>query len=291
MGRAHEADVAVDQHALPVKRLIADLYGSAVRRPAIVVGGGPSAPAQLELLRPLLDTAAILSANGHAWKLGLGAHYVVCKDNRHTETGELMEPRLRPFGAPIIGRHYWADYRLPRWPVQGNSGMMALGVAALMGCAPIFPIGFDCYQNGTYFHDPDAKNVSRGLRDSLWRSRYQRLRAKLVTADIRLLDASPLSVSFPRYVPGEPPRGQIPPVFDFYRGMQTHYGRATRTFPQKQDPQVEVPAGTVFAMDGEELAFYRRTHCVEPVDNAAASGVQLCAQATAAEGSTPDPQG
>jgi hypothetical protein len=209
----------------------------------------------------------VFSANGHAQKLNVRADYIVCKDHTHTETRERMEPLLRPLGVPIIARHYWADYRLPFWPIQGNSGMMALGVAALAGCAPIFPIGFDCYQNGTYFHDPGAKNVSRGLRDSLWRSRYQRLQAKLLTADIRLLERSPLSVAFPQHTPGMAPRGEIPPVFDAYRGMQTHYGRALRAFPMRQDPLTEVPKGIVFAMSGEELLFYTRTDCVAPVDN------------------------
>lgn len=267
MGRANEDAVSVDPRTLPVGKLASALYGAGRGRPAIVIGGGPSAPAQLERLRPLLDTAVVISANAHAWKLGLGAHYIVCKDHQHTETKELMEPLLRTFRTPIIGRHYWADYRLPRWPVQGNSGQMAIGVAALMACSPIFPVGFDCYLNGTYFHDPNAKNVSRGIRESMWRSRYQRFGAKLVPADIRLLGPSPLSVAFPQH-DGSPPRNpRIPPVFDFYKDMRTRYGRARRTFTFRQDPTSEVPAGAVFAMDDEELAFYRRLDHVEEVDS------------------------
>lgn len=270
MGRADEGDVSMDSRPLPVGRLCSDLYAKYVRRPAILVGGGPSAPQQLEQLKHLLDEAIVLSANGHAWSLGLGAHYIVCKDHQHTETKQLMEPALRAFRTPIIARHHWADYRLPRWPIQGNSGMMALGVAALMGCAPIFPIGFDCYQGATYFHTPDEKNVSQGIRDSAWRSRYMRLGAKLATADIRLLGPrSPLDAAFKRHDSREALKDWcIPPVLQIYRDMQTYYGRAKRDFPLKHEPSVQVPEGYVFPMDREEFGHYQRSDSVDLVDNA-----------------------
>ncbi len=268
MGRENEGDVAVGARALPIGRLASDLYARHLRRPAVVIGGGPSAPRLLELLRPIHRDMVVISANAHAWRLGLNADYIVCKDNVHTETKQFMEPLLRGYEAPIIARHYWADYRLPQWPIQGNSGQMALGVAALMGCSPIFPIGFDCYQTGTYFHDLTAKNVSRGIRDSQWRTRYQRLAAKLVTADIRLLEPSPLTAAFPLYDPHAAPRDWcIPPVLAPYRTMQTYYGRARHPFPMKHEAGVEVPTGYVFPMDADELAFYTRTDHIDLVDN------------------------
>lgn len=253
-----------------MRQLASALYCRHKHRPAIVVGGGPSAPQQLEYLRKQGADYLVLSANGHAVKLGLQPDYIVCKDHKHTETKALMEPMLREIGAPLLARHYWADYRLARWPIQGNSGMMALGAAALMGCAPIFPIGFDCYQGATYFHAPTERNVSLGLRDSQWRSRYQRLGAKLVTADIRLLGQSPLVAAFRRHDPQEAPRAWcMPPVLEVYRGMATCYVKAKREFPMLQDPTCPVPRGEVFPVDAEELARLQRADLVDLVDNPA----------------------
>lgn len=276
MGRENEGDVAVGESALPVGRLVSDLYNLFPGRPAIVVGGGPSAPDQTAQLAPIHRGMVVISANAHAAKLGLRPDFIVCKDHRHTETKELMEHTLRNEGrgAPIVARHYWADYRLPRWPIQGNSGLMALGFAALLGCEPIFPVGFDCYQGATYFHEHNAKNVSHGLRDSVWRSRAQRIAAKLATADIRLLGPSPLSAAFRQHNPLEPPRGHgIPPVLHFYAGMQTHYARARVPFAMRQDPSAEVPVGRIVPMDAEELAYHVRMDHVEIVDRAPVAAV------------------
>lgn len=270
MGRSDEENVPVDQRPLPVARLASELYASRMRQPAVVIGGGPSAPAQL--LRVFNEfnrqRCVIISANGHAAKLDLRPDFIVCKDHVHTETKAHMEPQLRALGAPIVARHYWADYRLPSWPIQGNSGQMALGVAAMMGCAPIFPVGFDCYEGGTYFHDLDAPNISRGLLNSMWRSRYQRMRAKLLTADIRLLDPSPLSAGFPLHsARAEPKDWCIPPVFDHYKGAPTHYVRTRRAVPMKQNIGVTVPAGYTFPVDSDELRHYTQGDHVDIVDN------------------------
>lgn len=267
--------------------LASELYGVFMGYPAVVVGGGPSAPRLWAELAPIHRQMLVISANGHAARLGLTPDLIVCKDHTHTETKELMEPGLRKLGRPIASRHYWADFRLPKWPIQGNSGQMAIGVAALMGCAPIFPIGFDCYQNGTYFHDPDAQNVSRGLKDTMWRSRYMRMKAKLLPADVRLLEPSLLSVAFPLHTPGVPGRPGIPPVFEVYRDMRTYYGRAVQPFAMRQDRTSTVPVGTVFAMDGEEFAFHLRSRHVEQIDSAPEAVVKLCANSNCAEGSTP----
>ncbi len=129
--------------------------------PILVVGGGMRALSDFQALRDI-KFAAVVSANAHGFKIpNLYVDYVVSKDHYHTENGIRMERLLRPYGAPIIGRHHWADYRVPDWNILGNSGIMAIGVAAVLGGAPIYPIGFDFYQEGTYWHDPNAKNVSR----------------------------------------------------------------------------------------------------------------------------------
>lgn len=144
-------------------RLVTALIDRHRNRPAVIIGGAPSAPDDFRKVTAIAPV--VISANDHAFRLlGAGAaQYVVAKDHRHTQTKELMEDRLRPYGTPIIGPNWWADYRWPTgWIQDANSGMHAIAVAALMGCHPIIPIGFECYQGGTHFGDVDAENCSKG---------------------------------------------------------------------------------------------------------------------------------
>lgn len=276
------------EDALPVKRLVGALYRAFENVPAIVVGGGPSAPRQLENLMRDVEPV-VVSANGHAAKLGLLPQFIVCKDHVHTETKELMEPALRAVGAPIVGRHYWADYRMTEWPVQGNSGMMALGLAVLLGCRPVVAIGFDCFQNGTYFHDRDAKNISNGLRPAMWNQRYKRLASKLEMSPIRSMDG-PLTSVFPRYSPNERfGVFHMPVSLQAFQTIPTHTVRALRDMAMNHDLNVVVPAGTVFAVSPSELALLQRSGHVEIVDSQGEGMIESRSQATAAEGSTPSP--
>lgn len=245
---------------------VSTLYRAAQDRPALVIGGGPSAPEQLAALGAFPKNAVILSANAHAFRLGIRPHYIVCKDHRHTETQELLEPVMRKYGVPLVSRQHWADFRLGAWPVQGNSGMMAIGLAALLGCRPIVPIGFDCYQGGTYFYAPADRNVSKGLSESHWRSRYQRLQARLTGAMIR----PPLGALFnlfPAYRPDEAPGPfHMPTSLQPYETMKWSHVRAKRAFLCKHS-RTEIPAGYVFPADEAEVALYERGGLIEKVDS------------------------
>jgi hypothetical protein len=223
-----------------------------------VVGGGPSAPAQLLDVSHLCNPI-IVSANGHAAKLGLTPDYAFCKDHTHTETGEAMQDVLRPLGCPIVGRHYWMDYRAPFWPVQGNSGMMAIALGVLLGGAPVIPIGFDSYlTGGTYFHNLQAPNVSLGRLPSHWRSRYQRLALRLTGAFVRVLDDL-LGVAFPRYVADERfGRPFIPPALRIYEDMRAVRVTVIQPFQLRQDPRAVVPEGTEMTMGEAEAALHVR---------------------------------
>jgi hypothetical protein len=275
----------VGEGPLQVKTLVSTLYRAFENRAAIVVGGGPSAPEQLAALGDIAPV--VISANGHAVKLGLTPDFIVCKDHVHTETKELMEPALRAIGAPIVSRQYWADYRLPEWPVQGNSGMMALGFAILLGCRPVIPIGFDCYQTGTYFHAPDAPNVSRGLRSSMWDQRYRRLAAKLECSPIRALDGV-LTRHFPHYSPNENfGVFHMPVALRAYKGMPVRYVRALNDAALNHDLKIAVPPGTVVAVSPSEQVLMLRRGCVEIVDSGGRDMVISRLQATADEGVDP----
>jgi hypothetical protein len=195
---------------------VAELYAAHLGRPIIVVGGGPSAPEQLARLNP--QNSVLIFANGHGFKLGLKPDYIVCKDEIHTETKQPTEPQLRAHGDyPILTRHAWADYRMVQWPSQGNSGQLAIALGALMGGKPILPIGFDCYQEGMYFHQMEGKNVSQGRFEGMWRSSFTRIMLRLEGAVIRAL-GRPLTHTFKPYDPMEVlPEPMIPAIFDKYR--------------------------------------------------------------------------
>jgi hypothetical protein len=239
--------------------LVSALYGAHAGRHVLVVGGGPSAPAQLRQLS--LDNPVIISANAHAFKLGLKVDYVVCKDHQHTETRQFMEPLLRPLGAPIVTYQHWGDFRIPHWPAKGNSGAMAIGLAAMFGASLIVPIGMDGYQTGTYFHDLDAVNVSAGKPSGHWKSRFDRLRTRLEGAVIRPVDGLMTQVFRPYNRAAALPPARIPLAFDLYKDMKPYRVRALPNCRELFDPRVQIPEGFVFPVSADEarrLANLRR---------------------------------
>lgn len=256
-------NTTADRRLLPGGRIAAELYKKSLNRVILVVGGGPSAPAQLEQLH--LENPVIIAANDHAFRLGLRPDYIVCKDHRHTETKEFMEDRLRGYGVPIVSPHYWADHRMYRWPAQGNSGQMAIGLAALLGGSPIIPIGFDCYQGGTYFHDADAHNVSRGRPGGIWHCAFSRSSLRLQGAAIRAVGGITADV-FPHYDSAEVlPPVIVPAAFEHYATQRTQHVRMLRASTVPGGVRSEIPAGWILPVDVSERGFYLRTGAAELV--------------------------
>jgi hypothetical protein len=239
--------------------LVAELYGKHRGIPILVVGGGPSAPDELAAIgRERVKAMIVISANSHAWQLGLRPDYTFCKDHLHTETKQPMEVLVRAGGAPVVSMQYWADYRCARWPIQGNSGQHAIALAALMGGAPIVPIGIDCFQGETYFHTPNIPNVSLGRSSSYWKSRFTRLQGRLEGAAVRPVGGI-LGGAFPLYRPYEEfARVTIPSIFDSYVDCPTEYVRAVRRFVLPQDPRAEIPVGFVLPATPLEAALFIR---------------------------------
>jgi hypothetical protein len=131
-------------------RTVRELIHRHVGKPAVVIGGGPSAPAGLA--RCPTDAIGI-SANDHGFRLR-ACDFITSLDR--------IERRLRPHGVPIVSRHLFADYRV-LVPPQPNSGIVGAWLARLLGCSPIYLVGMDCFSGETYFHDPTAK--SSGFSD------------------------------------------------------------------------------------------------------------------------------
>jgi hypothetical protein len=134
-------------------RTVRELVHAHIGRPAVVLGGGVSLPKEIGNC-PGKDEAVYLSANQHGAML-IECDYIVAHDK--------IEEKIRPFGKPVVSRHMWADYRI-MGSIVASTGVETAWVARLMGCAPIYIAGMDCFAGGgTYFHDPSADNIGFSL--------------------------------------------------------------------------------------------------------------------------------
>lgn len=235
----------MDSRSLPIAGLAGIFRG-----PILVVGGGMRAPSDLAALGQR-EYAAVISANGHAFRIpGLSPDFIVCKDDRHTETGESMHERLIQYHTPIIGRHWWADYRLPEWPVSINSGLMAIAVAALLGGGPIYPVGFDFFTEGTYFYDPKAPNIGRGKRNNEIRRDIVKTAELVLGTQVKPV-SGPLLDIFKSTAPETHYRE--PALVAKYRGMQGFRVGARREFALRFDLSARILPGSTFWVSDAEF--------------------------------------
>lgn len=248
-----------------MKGLFGQLAGK-YRGPILVVGGGMRCWSDIEALGKSQHYQAIISANEHACKIpGLPVDFIVCKDDKHTENGEWMRDRLAPYNLPIISRHWWADYRLPEWKLQGNSGLMAIAVAAAMGGGPIYPVGFDFYQEGTHFHDPNARNMSRGKPTSAIKRDIMPVSEACLGTEVRPVSGM-LTAVFKPYQPGPfISRYLEPAIVSKYRDMAGLRVRAVREFALRFAPGATIPVGTEFWMSEGEYRMPNGYENAEPI--------------------------
>ncbi|MEX2125462.1 MAG: hypothetical protein WD795_16330 [Woeseia sp.] len=158
-----------------------------VSGPVLIVGGGPSAPADLAKLAGI-DFAAIISANLHGFVAvdqGLipRVDYVLLGDVRNSETREFQEPIFRTYNKPLLGRHPCCDYSV-EIPLPGvgeyrlNAGQLAIVAGCHIGGSPVYPVGLDCWQHDdTYWHDTGADVVCMRQEHGV----YYRIPAQLRT--------------------------------------------------------------------------------------------------------------
>jgi hypothetical protein len=137
---------------------------------AIVIGGGPTAPSDFAAAIAVHPDALHISANHHGFLLpGANCKWAVHIDQFHQHLQRHMKDVLqeygKPFGAKMIGRYEWDDYKLIDWRYGGDTGVMALIVAQMFGAAPVIPCGFgrwlDAAKPGSesdfYFHGTPGK--------------------------------------------------------------------------------------------------------------------------------------
>lgn len=112
-------------------------------RRVLVICGGPSAEKDLPQI-PLDWPELVISANEHGFKQNrFKVNYVVSCDYTYSSSTIRMDDFLRQFGAVNINRWSWADYRLPEWNFNGDSGLTAIRVGALLGGHPVCVVGLD----------------------------------------------------------------------------------------------------------------------------------------------------
>jgi hypothetical protein len=204
--------------------LLAELALRHAGRPIAVLGGGPSLPEQLAQLPA---DAVCISANQHGALLH-PCRYIVALDD--------IEDRLRPHGLPIISPRRWADYRVQDFGTwKGNSGLLGLYVAWVLGGHPIIAAGMDCYTGGTYFHDAEAPSSSRDKQPQFFQERARGIPLP-ASAAVRIVGDGPLTAVWPRYRPDEQfPAYRPPPRLRVMRALlpvpvrwirQQYFGRS-----------------------------------------------------------------
>jgi hypothetical protein len=204
-------------------RLFGELVGQHVG-PIIVVGGGPSAPAALDMLwQAGVEPVAVLSANEHGHKQSTYAiTHSVCADATHGESRQSMESVLRRYGVPIITPHYFGDVRLCEWSLAANTGLQAIAVAVFMGGAPVIPVGIDCYgmtSRDVYFHAPNAKSNSSTKNESNFHRQLGALKTWIgSSAPVRPV-GGPASSYWPAWTPTAAAASLVPPRGAYYRSL------------------------------------------------------------------------
>ncbi len=190
-------------------RAITEILSRYYGKPALVIGGGPSARADLPKLTDSdFKPAVVLSANEHGLYQGhYKVDFLVNVDRIHCARKVYMEPYLRQFNTPVINAHSWADYRLPNWKGSANSGITAIAVGCTLGCWPVVVTGVDLFMVGRqYFHDQDAADRTPRPKSAA-PSHIAKVRANELrkwAGDYPIRPASgPLTKYFPEYSPAE----------------------------------------------------------------------------------------
>ena len=126
-------------------KLISAVVGPYLGKPILVIGGGPSTAVNLKHI-PLDYPAAVISANGHGFKQDrFNVDFIVGVDWYFGGTRQPMQEYVAQFKRPTINSWSWADYRIPEWTFNGDSGLTAIAVAVMLGGHPIVPLGMDRY--------------------------------------------------------------------------------------------------------------------------------------------------
>lgn len=189
--------------------LIGEIAHCWAGEPVVVVGGGPSVNSDFPKIEKVKH---YISCNQHG-QLLVDCDYIVAIDDIHNPTNSSMEKFIKNFGKPVISGQLWADVRLHDFSFPGNTGLHAILVACILGGWPVIVIGIDCYQGKTYWHDPNALNISHGKNQKFFDIRIEQLKQITESWPIRPV-SGPLSRFWPCYERTE----RLPTWEPFYFG-------------------------------------------------------------------------
>lgn len=239
-------------------RLITDLIDK-YDGPILVIGGGPSVPSDFDKLPADFKPACVLSANNHGFKQDrFKVDYIVCVDNLHSETKQRCEEWLRPYGVPIITRHWWGDYRMPRLRTYGNSGQTACAVGVMLGGHPVIATGMDCWQGKTYFHDPDVKVACSGRSLGQVAKQLRYVKDWIGDPNVVRVVSGPMIPMFKQWTRHEDvSKLRLPAYATALIGGETYTAIATKTISYEV---ATIPAGSQFPVSKEEAAYFRVNH-------------------------------
>jgi uncharacterized Rossmann fold enzyme len=184
--RLDQNDIQAQELAVPVRverssMNITSMQNIYTGRPAAILGGGPSLPADI---KKIPSSAATFGCNDHALHIGILPWYMVVNDDPackphllkammiYKKNGKVISPNIQHTDIDLSGVDYWHDL----------TSMTACWIAEYMGCAPIYLCGMDLYQGAAkYCHDKDdgiAKAIyDRTLEQHLahWRKAFTHL--------------------------------------------------------------------------------------------------------------------
>jgi len=241
---------------------IKDLFNLYDDQPILVIGGGPSVRQDLPKLIELgVVPRCVISANSHGTLQKLfPVDYIVHVDKRHAGLKVWMVDHLRPFGIPLISKHSFADFRLPEYSFQGNSGLTAVHVAASLGGNPVIVTGLDMWTSGrNYFHDADASDrkqrMPRPASDAVrpaWYAEQRALELRKNAGGVRIRPVSgPFTHFFPAYDVDEPFRKSLPCEYrKRLEGLDVRQYRAERGYQFSSGDRCA--EGNIVSMSNEE---------------------------------------
>lgn len=174
-----------------MRAVIGDCVHRHFGRAAVIVGGAPS---RLNEIEACPQDTVWFSVNDHGLRARGICDYIAALDP--------IAEELKGRGAPVLSTRRSADV-LAFELRCANSGIFAAWCAWVMGCAPIVPIGIECYTGGTYAHDLRAESAGRRFTLEQHLDRWAMLGRIAPGVMVRPV-GGPLLRMFPRYDPAEP---------------------------------------------------------------------------------------
>lgn len=177
-----------------------------------MIGGGPSVTADLQRLVALgVKPACVISANAHGSKQSVFPVDIgVNVDKIHNMLRVPMERHMRENlpNALIVNKHSWADYRLPDWRFNGNTGLTSIAVACVLGASQVIVTGIDFWHGGrVYFHvdERPPRRRSDEIRPAVVKRDRERMKPLVEFtrgANVRPM-SGPLCTVYPTFDPTE----------------------------------------------------------------------------------------